>query len=167
MAAHFEYKGKTGGNASEVKVFIQDLLVLASGRTIQSDPPKGVDQGVIRDLMATKDDAIGKQSSTEIRDALNYAKSDNNYQTITLEVTPQQAQTIVYVLTVYGDSLTLLLRHSDDRQLERTATTNLADVMGPDSYLVKGNKLPPQRAIPKIKFFDYQGESQIAVKGEP
>lgn len=161
LAAHFEYKA-AGGNISEVKVFLQDLLVLAAGRTIQTEPPKGVDQNVIRNLLGSDEKGIPKEDK-ELRDTLNYAKTDSNYQTLTLEVTPQQAQTIAYVMTIYPDSMTCLLRHSDDRALERTGTTNLYQVMGPDSYLVKGNKLPPPRTSPKLKFYDYQGDQQVPV----
>ncbi len=169
LAAHFEYilpkpgGGPGGKTASEVKVFLQDLLVLASGRTIQSTPPKAVDQDVIRSLRSLKDDSLKQKTDSELRDALNYAKDDKNYQTVTLEVTPQQAQTIVYVLNLYGESLALLLRHSDDRQMEKREPTNLARVMGPDSYMNRAPKLPPPIAIPKYKFFDYVGEGNIPV----
>jgi Flp pilus assembly protein CpaB len=161
LAAYFEYKTPTN-NLSEVKVFMQDVLVLASGRTIQTEPPKGVDQNIIRGLLSSPDKTL-PQEATELRETLNYAKTDSNYQTVTLEVTPQQAQTLVYVMTVYADSLTCFLRHSDDRQLERMGTTNLYEVMGPDSYMVKGNKQSPPRAIPKLKFYDYQGGQQVPV----
>lgn len=168
LAAHFEYMlpkpgGGAGGKpASEVKVFLQDLLVLASGRTIQSTPPKAVDQDMIRSLRSIKDDSLKKQTEAELREALNYAKDDRNYQTVTLEVTPQQAQTLVYVLSLYGESLTLLLRHSDDRQMEKREATNLARVMGPDSYMNRAPKVQPV-AIPKYKFFDYVGEGTSPV----
>lgn len=161
LAAHFEYKAQ-GGSISEVKVFLQDLLVLAAGRTIQAEPPRGVDQGIIRNLLGDDEKKFAKEPK-ELIDTLNYAKTDSNYQTVTLEVTPQQAQTIAYVMTIFPDSMTCLLRHSDDRALERTGTTNLYQVMGPDSYLVKGNKLPPPKAFPKVKFFDYQGDTQVPV----
>ncbi|NBX67615.1 MAG: Flp pilus assembly protein CpaB [Proteobacteria bacterium] len=168
LAAHFEYVlPKSGGGpankpASEAKVFLQDLLVLASGRTIQATPPKAVDKDMIRSLKQLKDDNLNKQSEAELREALNYAKEDRNYQTVTLEVTPQQAQTLVYVLSLYGESLTLLLRHSDDRQKENRSPTNLAKVMGPDSYMNRAPKLPPV-AVPKYKFFDYVGEGSNPV----
>ncbi|MFM8313682.1 MAG: Flp pilus assembly protein CpaB [Deltaproteobacteria bacterium] len=168
LAAHFEYllpkPGSNGTkNASEVKVFLQDLLVLASGRTIQTTPPKAVDQNIIRSLRGLKDDSLNAQTEGELREALNFAKEDKNYQTVTLEVTPQQAQTLVYVQSLYGESLTLQLRHTDDRQLESRQPANLAKVMGPESYLNKGNKLPPPIAIPKYKFFDYVGDSSVPV----
>jgi Flp pilus assembly protein CpaB len=168
LAAQFEYilpKPAAGQikTASEGKVFLQDLLVLAPGRTIQADPPKAVDKDVIRSLKNMKDDSIGKQTDTELREALNYAKDDRNYQTVTLEVTPQQAQTIVYVMSTYPESLTLLLRHSDDRQLDKREPATLTKVMGPESYLNKGNKLPPPVAIPRFKFFDYVGEGSVPV----
>jgi Flp pilus assembly protein CpaB len=165
LAAHFEYKSASA-NLSEVKVFLQDLLILASGRTIQMDAPRGVDQNIIAGLVNSPDKTIPREP-TELRETLNYAKTDANYQTVTLEVTPQQAQTIVYVMTVYPDSITTFLRHSDDRQLERMGTTNLYEVMGPDSYLVKGVKSSPPRAVPKLKFYDYQGGQGIPVMEGP
>ena len=168
VAAHFEYllpKAGSNGtkNASEVKVFLRDLLVLASGRTIQASPPKAVDQNIIRRLRTLKDDSLNKQSDTELREALNFAKEDKNYQTVTLEVTPQQAQTLVYVQSLYGDSLTLLLRHSDDRQVEARTPATLSNVMGPESYLNRGPKAPPPIAVPRYKFFDYVGDRSVPV----
>lgn len=162
LAAHFEYK--TGNTpSSEVKVFLQDLLVLASGRTIQTDAPKAVDQQLVNELktMPLSDSTL--PSETEVRETLNYGKTDSSYQTVTLEVTPQQAQMITYVLAVYGESLTLLLRHADDRQMEQTPTTNLYSVMGPESFLVKGAKQAPMKAAPRTKFYDYLGEEKQGV----
>jgi len=158
LAAHFEYKGG-GTNISEVKIFLQDLLVLASGRTIQSTPPKGVDLGMLTDIQASFPDL----STPEAQEALNYAKIDPSYNTLTVEVTPFQAQIIVYVMTVFADALLVMLRHTDDRALDRVPTTNLIDVMGPESYLVRGRKLPPLRAIPRPKFFDLVGGREVAV----
>lgn len=168
LAAHFEYTlakpGSNGSkNASEVKIFLQDLLVLASGRTIQSTPPKAVDQNIIRRIRNIKDDSLNKQTDSELRDALNYAKEDRNYQTVTLEVTPRQAQILVYVQSLYGESLTLLLRHSDDRQIQDRAPTNFAQVMGPESYLNRPPKSLPPMAIPKYKFFDFVGDRSVPV----
>jgi pilus assembly protein CpaB len=159
LAAHFEYKS-TGAAISEVKIFMEDLLVLASGRTIQPNPPKGVDQSIVRGVMNGQSNDSYER---DVRETLNFAKTDPNYQTVTLEVTPRQAQQIVYVMTVFGDSIVCLLRHSDDRVLPRTPTTNLFDVMGPDSFLVRGNKLPPPRNIPRPKFYDYVGDQLVPV----
>jgi pilus assembly protein CpaB len=158
LAAHFEYKASNTG-ISEVKVFLQDVLVLASGRTIQTDPPKGVDQGLIRNALPT----IPKSQVPEVQDTLNYAKTDSMFQTVTLEVTPQQAQIITYVIAVFPDSITLLLRQTDDRQIAHEKTTNLYDVMGEESYYVRGNKIAPQKAIPRVKFYDYVGEQPSPV----
>ncbi len=160
LATFFEYKAERA-NINEVKVFMQDLLVLAVGRTIQPQPPKGVDQNIYRETV--KEFADKGLSSNEIRETLDFAKEDPQYRTVTLEVTPRQAQVLTYVLTVFSDTITLLLRHSDDRSLDRKATTNLYDVMGPDSFLVKGKKAPPQKAVPRPKFFDLQGDRQMGV----
>jgi len=158
LAAHFEYKA-VGSNISEVKVFMQDILVLASGRTIQSDPPKAVDQEILRGAVA----AQTVKDYKEVEETLNHAKTEVNFNTVTLEVTPNQAQIIVYVLTVFGDSINLMLRHADDRQLARAGTTNLIEIMGPDSYMVRGKKVAPVRAMPRAKFFDYLGGERAPV----
>ena len=161
LAAHFEYKS-TGSSISEVKIFMEDLLVLASGRTIQPTPPAGVDMSLMRSVLSSKD-LPSPPDPQDVRETLNFAKTDPNYQTVTLEVTPRQAQMIDYVMTVFGDSIVCLLRHSDDRVLPRTPTTNLYDVMGPESFLVRGNKLPPPRNIPRPKFYDYVGDQLVPV----
>lgn len=159
LGAFFEYKeGKTSIN--EVKIFMQDVLVLASGTTIQQNPPKGVDQNIRR---AVAQDPGGTTDEKEIDELLSVAKQDSIYQTVTLEVTPEQAQIIVYVLSVFADNIHLMLRNSDDRKLDRRPTTNLRDVMGPDSYLVKGKKRPAPRMVPRPKFYDYRGMSRVGV----
>ncbi len=158
LAAKFEYKAG-GISINEVKVFMQDMLVLASGRTIQANAPKAVDQNVVREIMREfKKDT--PQDRSEIQETLNLAKTDTTYQTVTLEVTPVQAQQIVYVMTAFGE-IDVLLRHSDDRALARTGTTNFFDVMGNDSYYVRGPKAP-MRAIPKPpRFIDTIGGETV------
>ncbi len=155
LAAHFDYRSPSS-NISEVKVFMQDLLVLATGRTIQPEPPKAVDQGIVREVLSAKD-LERTPTQQELRESLNHAKTDPNYLTLTLEVTPVQAQQILYVLTVYGESLTCFLRNSDDRQLARISTVNLRDVLGADSFYAKGPKLPPLQPGPRIQGIDRKG----------
>ena len=162
LAAHFEYKAKKA-NISEVKVFLQDLLVLAVGRTIQTTPPAGVDQEILKGIMGQFEGRGIAADQKEAKEMLDFAKTDSIYQNISIEVTPLQAQKIVYVMTVFPDSIVLMLRNSDDRQLARLPTINLYDVMGPESYLVKGNKSPPPRAVPRPKFFDYVGDRLVPV----
>lgn len=160
LAAKFEYKaGAT--SISEVKVFLQDMLVLASGRTIQANPPKGVDQGVVRRILESKEIAGSvNPTKNEVQETLDLAKTDTIYQTLTVEVTPIQAQQMVYVMTAFGE-ISVLLRHSDDRSLARTGTTNFYDVMGADSYFVRGPKAP-MRAIPRPpRFFDTVGGETV------
>ncbi len=162
LAAHFEYKA-SGSNISEVKVFLQDLLVLAAGRTIQLTPPRGVDQNLVGAVAESAKNMESRPTIADVRETLNFAKTDPNFQTVTLEVTPQQAQTIVYVMTVFSDSIICMLRHSDDRQLQRKTSTNLLDVMGPDSYLGRGPKLPPAKAVALPKFNDFVGGEAVPV----
>ncbi len=159
LATYFEYKAERA-NINEVKVFMQDMLVLAVGRTIQAESPRAVDQNIFQ---AAVREAGPRLSGTEVRETLDFAKEDPVYRTVTLEVTPQQAQILAYVLTVFSDTITLFLRHSDDRKLDRKATTNLLDVMGPDSFLARGKKAPPPKAMPRTRFYDLQGDRSIGV----
>lgn len=159
LAAHFEYKTKKA-DISEVKVFLQDILVLAAGRVIQSDPPKGVDQQILRDVMG---EFKAIEDAGEAQEMLNQAKKQPIFQTITVEVTPLQAQEIAYVMTVFPDSMISMLRHSDDRSQTRLPTVNLYKVMGPESYLVRGDKRAPPKAVPRPKFFDYVGDQLVPV----
>ncbi|MFM8270661.1 MAG: hypothetical protein ACKN9V_10780, partial [Pseudomonadota bacterium] len=140
----------------------QDLLVLASGRTIQAEAPKAVDQQIISQLMNDKNPEIPK-NKTEIRETLNYAKTDANYATVTLEVTPDQAQTIAFVMSTYGGTLTLLMRNADDRTISSKRNQTLEDVMGPDSFFVRGPKQKEAAPAPKVKFNDFQGGNLVPV----
>lgn len=165
LAAVFEYDIEQYGKikkVNEVKVFLQDLLVLASGRTIQTEAPRGVDQQIISQLMNDKNPEIPK-NKTELRETLNYAKTDANYATVTLEVTPDQAQTIAFVMSTYGGTLTLLMRNADDRTISSKRNQTLEDVMGPDSFFVKGPKPPAAQKAPSVKFNDFQGGNLVPV----
>lgn len=154
LAAVFEYETAGSRSVSEAKVFLQDLLILASGRTIQTVAPKGVDQQVIQSLISANNPEIPKDPA-ELRDTLNYAKTDANYTTVTLEVTPNQAQIIHYVMSTYAPTLTLLMRNGDDRTISSRGTTDLREIMGPDSYFVKGPKGKPPKTYPRVKFYDF------------
>jgi Flp pilus assembly protein CpaB len=158
LANYFEYKSPNGP-ITEIKVFLQDLLVLASGTTIQPNPPKGVDQDITRELLSNEK----VRDATEAKEILDYAKSNRTYNTITLEVTPQQAQIIAYVMTVFAESMTVLLRHTDDRQLERKASTNLREALGPMSYYNREKKAPPIRNSPRPRFYDVVGGQKVPV----
>lgn len=161
LAAHFIYK-EGGADIEETKIFLQDLLVLASGKTIQSKTPKGVDQALLEQVNQDQKINIAKDRS-DVRETLDFVKTDANYATVTLEVTPEQAQIIAYVINVYYDSVTLLLRNADDRQLSSTSTTDFADVMGEDSYYVRGDKQAPPRALPRPRFYDYLGDQRVPI----
>lgn len=161
LAAHFEFK-YSGKAISEAKVFMQDLLVLAAGRTIQTEPPPAVDQAVVREVMSNPSESQAK-SLREVKDTLNYAKTDPDFQTLTLEVSPEQAQQIIYVLTVFQDSIIALLRHSDDRQLKGAETTNLNDVMGQDSFYVRSQRPETPAPIVVPRFYDFIGGQPVGV----
>jgi Flp pilus assembly protein CpaB len=162
VAAFFEYQ-EGPMKVAEVKVFLQDLLVLAAGRTIQTKPPLAVDLNILRGLMSK----FNFGDSGDLRGALeslNHAKSESTYPTATLEVTPNQAQILAYVQTVFAEGMTFYLRHTDDRSTIRRSTTNLREVLGPESLMNRGKKLPPAMPVPRVKFYDMQGGSRIPIQ---
>lgn len=161
LAAHFEYKA-AGTSIEETKIFLQDLLVLAAGRTIQASTPKGVDQSLLNQIEQDQKTVVSRNRS-EVQETLNYVKTDTQYQTVTLEVTAEQAQKVVYVAAVFGDSLSLLLRNSEDRQIAKVGSTNFRSVMGDDSYYVNGPKKDAPMSVPRIRFKDYLGELEVPV----
>ena len=172
LASHFEYKTE-GSSISEVKVFLQDVLVLAVGRTIQPEPPKGVDQELVQLVYRNRQQfseglpANAPHEPTpdmkDIQDTVNYAKQDTQYATVTLELTPFQVQEVLYVMNAFGE-ISVLLRHETDREIASLGTSNLMDVMGQDSFYVRGRQRPSlPKKLPKIRYFDYLGGQKVPI----
>jgi Flp pilus assembly protein CpaB len=139
-------------NTNELKLFLQDMLVLAAGRTIQPEAPLGVDQRIINAIAPDN----SPETKKEMKETLEFAKTDANYETVTIEATPEEAQILIYVMSVYKE-LQVVLRNPDDRKTERRTTTNMRDVMGEDSYYVKHRQLPPPALVPQPEGYDFVG----------
>ncbi|HBQ21738.1 MAG TPA: Flp pilus assembly protein CpaB [Deltaproteobacteria bacterium] len=97
----------------EVKTVLQDVLVIATGRNIIASIPTEI----------TKDPISGKEVKRDLR-------KDTRYTTATLEVTLEEAQGVVFLLTSGEGSIFLALRNPDDRSIEKLYTTDADKVLG-------------------------------------
>ena len=62
--------------------------------------------------------------------------SYTNYNTITLELTPFEVQSMVFMMSA-GNGIYLSLRNNDDKNIERIKATRLFDVLGEDAAEAK------------------------------
>jgi len=97
----------------EVKTVLQDILVVATGRNVIASIPTEI----------VKDPVTGKDVQRDLR-------KDTRYPTVTLELTPEEAQGIVFLLTSGEGNIFLSLRNSDDRSIEKLYTTDQTKVLG-------------------------------------
>ena len=100
----------------EVTTVLQDILVIATGRNVIASIPTEI----------IKDPITGKEVQKDLR-------KDTRYTTVTLEVTPEETQGIVFLLTSGEGSIFLSLRNTDDRSVEKLYTTDAIKVLGPRS----------------------------------
>lgn len=93
-----------------IKTLLQDTVILATGQKIVNELPR----------------------IHEVRGEESFIKNlrvENNFSNITLEVTPQEAQKIIYILSTNPSSLFFTLRHPSDDRPMRLRQTTLADVL--------------------------------------
>jgi pilus assembly protein CpaB len=101
----------------KVKTVLQDVLVLSTGLYVTNSIP-----------------LVDMKSGTESRQVkLN---SYTNYNTVTLELTPFEVQTMVFMMSA-GNGIYLSLRNNDDKTIERIKATRLFDVLGEDAAEAK------------------------------
>lgn len=99
----------------EVKTVLQDVLIIATGRNVIASIPTEV----------IKDPISGKEIKQDLRRV--------PYATVTVEVTPEEAQGIVFLLTAGEGNIFMSLRNTDDRSLEKLYTTDEDKILGPRS----------------------------------
>lgn len=100
----------------EVKTIMQDVLVLATGKYVADSLPRG-----------TASDFSGEEKTVDLR------KED--YQTVTVELDPIEAQGLIFLLTSGEGDIYLSLRNPDDRSRYKLYTTDSERLLGPRSKL--------------------------------
>jgi len=113
VIARLQYGAGDGETGVEIKTILQDVHVLAVGEMIQNNIPSAFEQDPV----------------TGNRRAINL-KGSRAFGTVTLEVTPQEAQTLVFVV---NSELFLTLRNPIDRQIASVSYTTVDTVLGENS----------------------------------
>jgi len=121
----------------EVKTVLQDILIIATGRNIMASIPTEI----------VKDPITGQEIKKDLR-------KDTRYGTVTLELTPEEAQGIVFLLTSGEGNLFLSLRNSDDRSIEKLYTTDETKILGERSSKTRGQGIQTRR---EPRWLDFRG----------
>lgn len=103
--------GKGLNQAKQIKTIMQDVVVLATGIRIMNELP----------VLYEK---IGKE---EFYKSL---RGDTSFNSITIEVSPEEAQDLIYIMSTSPGSLFMTLRHPSDRNKRRLAEANIDSLLG-------------------------------------
>ena len=94
-----------------IKTLLQDTVILATG------------QNIVNELPRLHEEAGGV-------DYIKNLRVENKFSTVTIEVQPQEAQQIIYILSTNPSSLFLTLRHPSDNSHLALRQSELTDVLG-------------------------------------
>lgn len=115
IVSNVPYQNPTGGQDSEVKTVLQDINVLAVGEVIQNQIPSVFEEDPL----------------TSTKRAVNL-RGSRAFNTVTVEVTPIEAQSLIFVIQS-GAELFLTLRNPIDRYVASIPTTTVDEVLGENS----------------------------------
>lgn len=122
--------GTATGPIAETKTLLQNVHILAVGEQIQNEVP----------LALKKDPVTGKNRSINLR-------ANNQFSTVSIEVTPVEAQALVHVLES-GATLHLALRNPVDRIIVNVPTTTVDEVLGSNSKKIQREIAAVRPAVP-------------------
>lgn len=117
--------GKGMAQHREVKTILQDTVVLATGPRVVNDLP----------ILYEK---LGKD------DFIKNLRGDTSFSTITVEVSPEDAQNLVYIISMSPSALFVTLRHPSDHTKRNTPETTIESLLGK----VSNEMLNMQQRIP-------------------
>jgi pilus assembly protein CpaB len=161
IAANYE---KEEQNIFEVKTLFQNVLVLATGKHIQNAVPTRVDKDVMTAITEKMTEAERKDVGGGLENLSTHRPADD-YNTLTLQLMPEEAEKLIFFMNRYGDSkINFTLRNNTDQGLLGIPTTLLDDLLGPESDYGNSKRKPPPPAPPAApKYFDLRGGDQIEV----
>ncbi|MBE8162914.1 MAG: Flp pilus assembly protein CpaB [Bdellovibrionaceae bacterium] len=116
----------------EVKTILQDVIILATGLRVTNELPRLYEK-------------VGGD------EYIKNISNDTNFDTITVEVSPKEAQGLVYILSTSPGSLFMTLRHPSDHVKFRIPTTLINNVLGISKVRIKPVKR--QRAPARVPQF--------------
>ncbi len=102
--------GKGPAQRREVKTIMQDVVILATGVRIVNELPRLFER-------------VGKE------DFIKNLRSDTNFNSITVETSPQDAQSLIYILATSPGSLFITLRHPSDRAKNTLTQANIDTIL--------------------------------------
>jgi len=104
-----------GGKESKIsKTILQDVVVLSVGQNVTNN-------------IARKIEMDGNKVS------YRSLAEDSSYDTVTIEVEPEQAQVVALVSGNGENALTLILRNNDDTERKNFGSTMMSDILGGDA----------------------------------
>lgn len=128
--------GKGLNQTKQIKTILQDVTVLATGIRIMNELP----------VLYEK---IGKE---EFYKSL---RGDTSFNSITIEVSPEEAQDLIFIMSTSPGSLFMTLRHPSDRNKRRMAEASIDSLLGrvPADMIqqqVRMPATPPPAPAPKV-----------------
>lgn len=103
--------GKGINQRREVKTLMQDVVVLATGVRIVNELPLTIEK-------------MGKD------EYIKPLRGDLNFQTITVEASPEESQDLIYLLSTAPGSIFLTLRHPSDHTRKRMPESTIESLLG-------------------------------------
>lgn len=103
--------GKGVQQHREVKTLMQDVTILATGINVVNDVPALYEK-------------VGTQES------LRSLQKDTNFNTITVEASPEESQDLIFLLSTSPGSLFVTLRHPSDHQKRRFPESTIDTLLG-------------------------------------
>lgn len=154
-----------GTTIFEIKTMVQNALVLATGKNLQNAVPTRVSREVVNYFEEQFEAKRRKDFSTGSMESLATGRPDDNYSNLTLQLSPEDAERMLFLSHSLGDNrIYFTLRNSADQGTEKLETTILDDVLGPESdYGLSKRKPPPPPPPRPPRFRDSVGGAPVDV----
>jgi pilus assembly protein CpaB len=131
--------GKGPAQRREVKTLMQDVTVLSTGLRVMNELP------VLLEKQGTMD-------------MLKNIRMDNNFNTITVEASPEESQDLIFLLSTSPASIFLTLRHPSDHSKRRFPESTIDTLLGKVSQEMMNLQqmrapaaAPPPLPVPQTK----------------
>lgn len=148
----------------EVKTVFQNVLVLATGKSIVNSVPSRINRAVLSSLEGEFETQRRKDLYTTQIDPSTTSRPDDNYTNITVQLPPADAEKLLVLQHEIGDpSLYFTLRNSADTNVAALLTTLLDNVLGPNSAYGRSKVRPPDIKPAAPKFYDSRGGQLVPV----
>lgn len=155
---------QSGSTQFESKTMFQNVLVLATGKNVQNSIPTRVNRNVLSAIEATFEEQRRKDLYNTTIDPTTTSRPDDNYSTITVQLSTEDAEKMLFLQHTIGDSkIFFTLRNSSDTTIAKLETTILDQVLGPDSDYGRSKVRPLPLAPTKPRFYDSRGGQPVPI----